>query len=168
MQFVFDVGVLANLKDVKYDARMGSKTSPILFGVKVINNELKIPISFILYAFLVKSIHIIIALFIFLTGYTSFFIYFLPIPGILFFIFSIVIFYTLWMVLSTSLLNRDKMLIYIGLNELITYLLIPVIIMAYLVENTNIFVPILFIVGPIIWLILSLRVIFGKRMIPLE
>ncbi len=60
------------------------------------------------------------------------------------------------------------MLLYIGLNELLTYLLIPVVLMTYLVENTNIFVPILLIVGPIIWLILSLRIVFGKRMIPLE
>jgi len=168
MQFVFDVGVLANLKDVKYDARIGIKTTPIVFGVKVINDELIIPTSFILYAFFIKSIHIMIALFIFLTGYTSFFIYVLPIPGILFFIFSIAVFYTLWKVISTPLLHRDKMLIYIGLNELLSYLLIPVVLTTYLVENINIFVPILLIVGPILWLILSLRVVFGKGMIPLE
>jgi len=168
MQFVFDVGVLANLKDVKYDARIGIKTTPIVFGVKVINDELIIPTSFILYVFFIKSIQILIAIFIFLTGYTSFFIYALPIPGILFFIFSIAVFYTLWKVISTPLLNRDKMLIYIGLNELLSYLLIPVVLMTYLVENTNIFVPILLIVGPILWLMLSLRVVFGKGMIPLE
>lgn len=168
MQFVFDVGVLANLKDVKYDARMGVKTTPIVLGVKVINNELKIPTSFIVYAFFIKGIQIVIAMLIFLTGYASFFLYTLPIPGILFFILSITLIYTLRKVISTPLSNRDKMLLYVGLNEFLTYFLIPVVLMAYLVENTNILTPFLLTVGPTLWLAVSLRAIFGKRMMPLE
>jgi len=168
MQFVFDVGVFANLKDVKYDAKLGVRTTPIAFGVKVINNEFKIPTSFVVYAFFIKGIQIVAAMLIFLTGYSSFFLYTFPIPGTLFFILSITLIYTLWKVISTPLSNRDKMLLYVGLNELLTYLLIPVALMAYLVENTNIITPFLLTVAPTLWLVVSLRAIFGKKMMPLE
>ena len=168
LQFVFDVGVLASLKDVKYDAMMGVKTTPIVFGVKVITDELIIPTAFIVYAFFIKGAHIAIALSIFLTEYASFFAYSLPIPGILILSFSVIILYTLWKIMSTSLLHRDKMLIYIGLNELLTYFLIPTILMAYLSENINIFMPVLLLIGPTLWLAFSLRVIYGKKMVPLE
>jgi 4-hydroxybenzoate polyprenyltransferase len=159
--------VIVNLKDVKYDSKHGIKTTPILLGVTAIDDELRIPAVFTTYAFSTKGIQIGIALMPFLTGYVSMFLYGLPVPIICFSILSTLHIYTLWKILSTPLSDRDKMLRYAGILELLTYLLVPVVLMTYLVENINIFAPILLIVVPPLWIKFNLMFFFGKRM-PLE
>ena len=167
MMYVFNVGVLANLKDVKYDSKQGIKTTPMIFGVTAIDDELRIPALFTTYALSIMGIYIGIALLPFLTGYVSMFLYGFPVPAICFSILSILLIYTLWKILSTPLSDRDKMLRYAGIHELLTYFLVPVVLMSYLVENINIYAPILLIVVPPLWIAFTLRVVFGKK-VPLE
>jgi hypothetical protein len=167
MMNVFNVGVSANLKDVKYDSKQGIKTTPMILGVTAIDDELRIPALFTTYAFSIKGIHIGIALLPFLAGYVSMFLYGSPLPIICFAILSTLIIYTLWKILSTPLSERDTMIRYAGIHELLTYLLVPVVLMSYLVENINIFAPILLIVVPPLWIKFTLRVVFGKK-VPLE
>jgi 4-hydroxybenzoate polyprenyltransferase len=167
MKYVFGVGVSANLKDVKYDSKRGIKTTPILFGVTAIDDELRIPAVFTIYAFSIKGINIGIALLPFLTGYVSMFLYGLPVPIVCFSILSTLLIYTLWKMLSTPLSESDTLIRYAGIHVLITYLLGPVVLMSYLVENINIFAPILLIVVPPLWIKFTLRVVFGKK-VPLE
>lgn len=167
MKYVFNVGVSANLKDVKHDSKQGIKTTPMILGVTAIDNELRIPALFTTYAFSIKGIQIGIALLPFLTGYVSMFLYGLPIPVICFSILSTLIIYTLWKMLSTPLSERDTMIRYAGIHELLTYFFVPVVLMTYLVENINIFAPILLIVVPPLWVKFYVRAFFGKRM-PLE
>jgi 4-hydroxybenzoate polyprenyltransferase len=156
------VSVSVNLKDVKYDFKQGIKTTPMIFGVTVIDNELRIPAIFTIYAFSTKGIQIGIALMPFLTGYVSIFLYGFPIPVICFSILSTLIIYTLWKILSTPLSDRDKMIRYAGFHALLSYFLLPVVLMTYLVENINIFAPILLIVVPPLWIAFSLKAFFGK------
>ncbi|MBE9592316.1 MAG: hypothetical protein IMF19_02440, partial [Proteobacteria bacterium] len=129
--------------------------------------ELRIPAVFTTYAFSTKGIQIGIALMPFLTGSVSMFLYGLPVPVIGFSILSTLHIYTLWKILSTPLSERDKMIRYAGGHELLTYLLVPVVLMAYLVENINIFAPILLIFVPPLWIKFSLSAVFGKK-VPLE
>lgn len=58
MQWLFSVGVSANLKDVEFDVKQGVSTTPTLLGVKTIDKKLVIPIGFWVYAFGIKVIHI--------------------------------------------------------------------------------------------------------------
>ena len=167
MKYVFNVGVSANLKDVKYDSKRGIKTTPMILGVTVIDDELRIPAVFTIYAFSIKGILIGIALMPFLTGYVSMFLYSFPVPIVCFSILSTLLIYTLWKMLSTPLSERDTMILYAGIHELLTYFLVPVVLMSYLVENINIFAPILLIVVPPLWIAFTLRVVFGKK-VPLE
>jgi 4-hydroxybenzoate polyprenyltransferase len=167
MRHVFGVSVIADLKDVKYDSKQGIKTTPMILGVRVIDDELRIPVAFTIYAFSTKGIQIGIALLPFLTGYVSMFLYGLPIPIVCFSILSTLLIYTLWKMLSTPLSERDKMIRYAGIHELLTYLLVPVVLMTYLAENINIFAPILLIVVPPLWTKFYVMAFFGKRM-PLE
>ena len=60
MQWLFSVGISANLKDVEFDSKLGVKTTPIVLGVHVIGKRLMIPSLFSLYAFSLKFIHILI------------------------------------------------------------------------------------------------------------
>ena len=157
MMYVFNVGVSANLKDVKYDSKQGIKTTPMILGVTAIDDELRIPALFTTYAFSIKGIHIGIALLPFLTGYVSMFLYGLPVPVICFSILSTLLIYTLWKILSTPLSDRDNMLRYAGIHQLLTYSLVPVVLMTYLVENINIYAPILLIVVQPLWIKFYLR-----------
>jgi len=161
------VSVSVNVKDVKYDSKQGIKTTPILLGVRAIDDELRIPAVFTTYAFSIKGMNIGIALMPFLTGCVSIFLYGFPVPVICFSILSTLIIYTLWKLLYTPLSERDTMIRYAGIHELLTYLLVPVVLMSYLVENINIFAPILLIVVPPLWIKFYLRAFFGKK-VPFE
>ena len=168
MQWLFSVGISANLKDVEFDSKQGIRTTPILLGVKAIDNNLLIPATFKVYSFLIKIIHISVAFFSFVFGYTSIFVYELPIPGICFLLVSILLVYLTWKILSTPLSQRDKMLIYIGLQEGLALLLIPITLMSYLIENISIIPTVILIIIIILWPIFTFRMLFGKRLIPLE
>jgi hypothetical protein len=133
------------------------------FGVKMDENDFYIPKKFILYAFCIKLVYISIALIPFILGYVSFFVYGVPIPGILFALCSIGILYTTHMILSTSLSKRDKMISYAGAHELLSYFLMPILLMSFLIENFSMFVFLLFIFGPPIWIVFSLKVFFEKE-----
>ena len=167
MFYVFNVGVSANLKDVKYDSKQGIKTTPMILGVKAIDDELQIPARFTTYAFSIMVILIGIALMPFIAGYVSMFLYGFPVPIICFSILSAQLIYTQMKILSTPLSDRDKMIRYAGIQGLLTYFLLPVVLMSYLTENINIFAPILLIVIPPLWIKFTLIVVFGKK-VPLE
>lgn len=168
MQWLFSVGVSANLKDVEFDSKLGIRTTPTVFGVHVSDKKLVIPPSFGLYAFVIKFVHVFIASLPFFLGYTSIFIYDFPIPGVCFIIISIILFYLTFKILSTPMKERDKMLIYVGLQEGLALLLIPIALMSFLIEkispSATFLLILLLIFLPLFWF----RLLFGKRMIPLE
>jgi hypothetical protein len=131
-----------------------------LFGALTVSDVLSPLVIFIV-------LFVRIALMPFLTGEVSMFLYDFPIPIICFSILSTLIIYTQWKMLSTPLSERAKMIRYAGMLEILTYFLLPVVLMSYLTENINIFAPILLIVVPPLWVKFYVKVFFGKRM-PLE
>ena len=168
MQWLFSVGVSANLKDVEYDSKLGIKTTPMIFGVKALKNKLIVPISFKIYAVGIKIIHILIALLPFYFGYTSIFVYNNPIPLFFFFVISLILFYFTIKIIINPKQEREKMLIYAGLQEGFTLLLIPISLISIIIDKFGgiqaILLFLLFIFWPLFWL----RILFGKKMIPLE
>jgi len=168
LQWLFSVGISANLKDVKFDSKQNIKTTPIIFGVKVVDNKLKIPSIFKIYAFSIKIIHILILTLLYIYEYTHLYIYKLPIVGILFIIISIILLILTEKILTTQLIKRDKILIYIGLQEGLALLLLPITLMQYLIENINLIPTMIIILLLILWPIFCFRTLFGKKMIPLE
>ena len=167
-QWLFSVGISANLKDVEFDSKIDIKTTPIRFDVKVIDNNLHIPVPFYLYAFGIKIIHILVTSLILLFGYSTVFINGLPIIAISFFIISFILIYLIWKILSTDLKNRDKMLIYAGLQEGLTLILLPITLLNYLIEKISLLPTLFLLILFILWPILCFRLLFGKKMIPLE
>ena len=168
MQWLFSVGISANLKDVEYDSKLGIKTTPIIFGVKAADNKLEKPLLFRGYAYSIKITHIMIASLPFLLGYTSIVVFNLPIPFMLFLILLIVLLYTTFGILSAPLAKRETMLRYGGVHEGFALLLIPIVLMSYLIENIDVLPTLLLITLMIVWPLFSLRLLFGKKMIPLE
>jgi 4-hydroxybenzoate polyprenyltransferase len=168
MQWLFSVGISANLKDVEYDSRLGITTTPITFGVRSVDNQLKKTLLFNGYAYGIKITHIMIASLPFFLGYTSIFVFNLPIPLLSFLIVSIVLLYTTTKILSAPLRERETMLRYEGAQEGLALLLIPIVLMSYLIKNIDILPTLLLILLMIAWPLFILRMLFGKKMIPLE
>ena len=168
MQWLFSVGISANLKDVEYDSKLGIKTTPMVFGVKVVNKKFLMPFSFKCYAVGVKLLHILILSLPFFLGYTSIFIYDFPIPAVCFLILAGILLFMTLQIISTSPSNRDKMLRYEGVQEGLALLLIPIALMSYLVEKFSLLPTIVLIFLLILWPLFWLRSLFGRKMIPLE
>jgi 4-hydroxybenzoate polyprenyltransferase len=168
MQWLFSVGISANLKDVEYDNKLGIKTTPMIFGVKSIKNDLIIPISFKIYAIGIKILHILIAVLPFYLGYTSIFAYNIPIPLFLFIIVSIILLYFTIKIIINPKKERDKMLIYAGLQEGFTLLLLPIFLLSILIDKFGGIQTLLLILIFIFWPLFWFRILFGKKMIPLE
>ncbi|MBE3137399.1 MAG: UbiA prenyltransferase family protein [Thermoplasmata archaeon] len=168
MQWVFSVGVSANLKDVEFDTKLGIRTTPVLFGVHAIGNQLKKPVRFIMYTYAIKGIHLLVAMLPFILGYTSILLNGYPIPLIGFFILACILLFTTRGILTTSLEERNLMLRYEGVHEGLALLLIPLVLLSYLVEHVGVLPTFCFMLFLIFWPLLSLRLLFGKTLIPLE
>jgi hypothetical protein len=72
------------------------------------------------------------------------------------------------MILSTPISKRDSMLIYIGLQEGLALLLIPIGLLSILIDSFTLLPTFLFILLLIFWPLFWFRFLYGKKMIPLE
>jgi 4-hydroxybenzoate polyprenyltransferase len=167
-QWVFSVGVSANLKDVEFDTKLGIRTTPVIFGVKVVENMLKKPLIFTTYAYGIKMVHLFVTFLPLLFGYTLFIISGFPIPLVLFLLIGIIIIFTTYGILTTTLEKRDLMLRYEGVQEGFSLLLIPCVLLSYLVEHLGVLVTAFIFFLMILWPLFILRVLYGKTLIPLE
>jgi 4-hydroxybenzoate polyprenyltransferase len=168
MQWLFSVGISANLKDVEYDSKLGIKTTPMKFGVKASKNEIIIPLSFKIYAIGIKLFHIFIASLPFIFGYTSIIVYNFPLPLFFFMLISLLLVYLTIKILTLQIKEREKMLVYAGLQEGFTLLLLPIFLFSILIEKFGGFQAFLLILLFIFWPLFWFRILYGKKMIPLE
>ncbi len=168
LQWIFSVGVSANLKDVEFDTKLGIKTTPVLFGVHAVETKLIKPVSFVLYTYGIQLIHLCIVILPFILGYTSYILFGYPIPlgGVL--ILAIILFIITRGILNAPLDRRDQMLRYEGIREGLALLLIPVVLLSYLLEHFGLLLPFLLLLVMILWPLLCLRGLYGKTLIPLE
>jgi 4-hydroxybenzoate polyprenyltransferase len=168
LQWVFSVGVSANLKDVEFDTKLGVRTTPVVFGVHVLGNQLKKPLRFIVYTYAIKGAHLLVALLPFILGYTSILLNGYPIPLLGFVVIAFLLLFTTRGILTASLKERDLMLRYEGAHEGLALLLIPFILMSYLVKHIGVLSTFLLVALLILWPLLCLRFLFGKTLLPLE
>jgi 4-hydroxybenzoate polyprenyltransferase len=117
LQWVFSVGVSANLKDVEFDTKLDIRTTPVILGVHVQGNQLKKPLRFIVYTYIIKGIHLLVALLPFLLGYTSILLNGYPIPILGFFVIAVLLLFTTRGTLTAPLKERNLMLRYEGAHE---------------------------------------------------
>ncbi|MFH1014128.1 MAG: UbiA family prenyltransferase [Thermoplasmatota archaeon] len=168
LQWVFSVGVSANLKDVEFDTKLGIRTTPVLFGVHAIGNQLKKPVRFIMYTYAIKGIHLLVVMLPFILGYTAILLNGYPIPLLGFFVIAFILLFTTRGILTTSLKERNVMLRYEGVHEGFALLLIPMVLLSYLVEHVGALLTFCLMLFLICWPLLCLRFLFGKTLIPLE
>jgi len=168
LQWIFSVGISANLKDVEFDTKLGIRTTPVLFGVRAVGKQLKKPVLFLLYTYGIKLVHLIVVILPFFFGYSSPLLDGYPIPLLGFLILACILLFTTRGILTTPLDKRDQMLRYEGAHEGLALLLIPFVILSYLVEHLGTLLPFVLLVVLILWPLLCLRFLYGKKLIPLE
>jgi 4-hydroxybenzoate polyprenyltransferase len=167
-QWVFSVGISANLKDVEFDTKLGIRTTPVILGVSVVDGQLKKPMGFIVYTYTIKLLHLLVAMVPFFLGFTSILLYSYPIPLLGFFLIAVALLLTTRGILRAPLQKRDLMLRYEGAHEGLALLLIPFVLFSFLVDHFGILPPFLLLIALILWPLLCLRFLFGKTLIPLE
>ncbi|HHF56046.1 MAG TPA: hypothetical protein ENL42_03925 [Thermoplasmatales archaeon] len=157
LKYVFNVGISANLKDIKYDLMQGVVTTPAIFGVKVDEN-IYIPLSFIYYAYGIKLLFILISFLIFL---------YIParISILLAISISVALIYTIYKIFQ-NIDNRAQMLFYAEIHEIFTYMMIAAIFYDYIAIHTNAFLAFALLIIPPIWIVACLKIFFGGK--PLE
>ena len=168
LQWLFSVGIAANLKDVEFDTKQGIITTPVWFGTHIAKTLLIIPTKFKLYAYCVKIIHIVIGLLILefgkrfstLNNYVD--------VRLIFLLISFVVLYCSYKIFSTPIAKRDTMLIFIGIQEGLSFLLLPISLLSSLLIQTSLLFTSLLILIMISWPLFCFRILFGKHMIPLE
>jgi 4-hydroxybenzoate polyprenyltransferase len=168
LQWVFSVGVSANLKDVEFDTKLGIRTTPVVLGVQVQGDQLKKPLRFIVYTYIIKGAHLLVAFLPFFLGSTSFLLNGYPIPLFGFFLIAFLLLFTTRGILTASLKERDLMLRYEGVHEGLSLLLVPFVLLSHLVKHIGVLPTFLLMVLLVLWPLLCLRFLFGKTLIPLE
>jgi len=168
LQWLFSVGVSANLKDVEFDTKQGIKTTPVLFGSHIEKKSLVLPLKFKAYAYTIKITHIFIAFLIFTFSYSTLESISIQILGIIFSIISLILIYLTYKILTTTLKKREIMLKYIGVQEGLSFLILPISMIGLLREIISLPISILLVTVMIVWPLFWFRCLYGKTMIPLE
>jgi 4-hydroxybenzoate polyprenyltransferase len=168
LQWLFSVGISANLKDVEFDTKLGIKTTPVWFGVHISGKSLVVSFKFKVYSYSIKIIHILIAFFIFTLYCRSSYVFNISIAIMIFIIISLILIYLTHKILTTTLKKRDTMLKYMGLQEGLSFLLLPVSMLSLLIEIISFPITTILLIVMILWPLIWFRILYGKSMIPLE
>jgi 4-hydroxybenzoate polyprenyltransferase len=157
LKYAFNVGISANLKDLKYDLLQEVKTTPAVFGAKA-DNGIYVPKSFILYGYSLKIVFIIIVFFV---------LYYFPayISLLLVSVTSLFLIYTAYKVFE-NIEKRGEMLFYAEIHEILTYVMIASVLYDYVAIHYNVFLAFSLVIIPPLWIVFCLKIFFGGR--PLE
>ncbi len=123
--------VAGGMKDIENDYEKDAKTGAIKLGVRVINNKLKISLSFKLLAYLIQLTNIILILLPFIIlplfiNQSSNLKYF---QWIILSIIAIMMFILSYKLLSMKKFDRKKARGYIGCHYMINFALVPILLM---------------------------------------
>ena len=148
--------IIAGLKDLSQDRLGNGTTTPLRMGVGLKKNTLLIPNKFQFNIYTLKIIHFFIVFipFIFLwlrfNFYQLFFI--LLLLGINFII--------VFLIFNSPKYNRNTLLRLIGLHEILSYSIVPILLISIIGFQTLIFL----IISPIIWLALFMKFLYGEML----
>jgi len=168
LQWVFSVGIAANLKDVEEDTKQGVFTSPTVLGVNFASDRVVLPYGFQLYAWLISVSYILMLGNVFYEGLLNGFIGGVPVAWIGFVIIMVGLFWTTWKILQGPSPSRDAFLRYAGLHEGLALLLVPMTLLTLLLSAIGVTMTVLVFVVIAAWPLAWFRFLYGPRLIPLE
>jgi 4-hydroxybenzoate polyprenyltransferase len=159
IQLTYQTGITGGMKDIPHDHLAGAKTSPVYLGCRVMGKKLIITRGFRTYVMGLKVIHTIAIILPFWLGFIE--LYDPPILQV-----AVIFFLTLLMwaatikTLSFKEFRRLKLMKILGAHEIVTYPIVPILIMG----EIGIYYALFLLFFPIIWLACFLYIIYGKFM----
>lgn len=168
VQWVFSVGVAANLKDIEEDTKQGVFTSPTVLGVKFSNGRVEIPLDFILYALFVSGAYILLLGNIFVMGLLSGYVGAYPVALIGFLVLTAGLLVTTWGILRGPSPSRETFLRFAGLHEGLALLLVPMTLLTLLLSTVGVTMTLLIFFVIAAWPLCWFRLLYGRHLIPLE
>jgi 4-hydroxybenzoate polyprenyltransferase len=149
--------ILAGLKDLTHDSLGLGTTTPLRMGVVVRNKKLMVPKKFQISIYCLKIIHMT---FVFIPFYFSWLNpKLIQISIILFFL--ILNFLLVFKIFNSPIISRDNLLRFIGLHEILSYSIVPIMLFGII----NIQIIIFLLIFPTIWLAVFLKIIY-RRLVP--
>lgn len=146
--------ILAGLKDISQDKLGFGTTTPIRMGVLYKKKKLVVPFKFQASIYCLKFVHLLLVFIPFLVlGLVAGHMQILIIFFILVFNFFLV-----FRIFNSIKFSRSNLLRTIGLHEILSYSLVPLMLFGMLGFEGVIFL----IIFPIIWLALFMRIIYGR------
>jgi 4-hydroxybenzoate polyprenyltransferase len=151
---LFIQNILAGLKDISQDKFGSGTTTPIRLGVTIYRKRLDIPFKFQGFIYSFKFLHLFLV-------FIPFLLYWLALGfGQLLFIllFIVLIFYLVHSIFNAKRFQRNLLLRKIGLHEILSYSIVPVMFFGIIGLIEVIFLIIL----PIVWLAVFMKFIYGR------
>jgi 4-hydroxybenzoate polyprenyltransferase len=159
IQLAFQTGVTGGMKDIPTDSLAGTKTTPVYLGCRVIGNELIVTKNFKRYVGGTKALHTIVVLLPFFIA-----LFELPDAVILQLVILLLLLYLMWVsslkAINLRKFNRLKLMRLLGMQEVVTYPIVSVLIVGVIGAKSALFL----IFFPILWLGFFLYLIYGKLM----
>ncbi len=168
LQWVFSVGITANLKDVEEDAKSKVYTSPTVFGVTATNGKTTIPWVFRVYAAGISVAFLVVLGLPFALGLVASSIDGLPIPLVCYIIISMLLLVTTALLLRGPSPSRNTFLRITGVHEGLSLLLVPLVLSVMLLSAIGPGGLLLILGAIIVWPLCWFRLLYGKTLIPLE
>ncbi|WP_455392222.1 UbiA family prenyltransferase [[Eubacterium] cellulosolvens] len=146
--------ILAGLKDLPQDSRGKGTTTPLRMGVKYKSKKLVVPVRFQLYIYGLKLVHLCLVLTPFILFWLIENVVQLSIILCLIIIDFLLVFY----IFNSQRFKRENLLRAIGLHELLSYSIVPVMLVGIIDVPSAVFLIVL----PFIWLALFLKILYGR------
>jgi 4-hydroxybenzoate polyprenyltransferase len=146
--------ILAGLKDLIQDQKAYGTTTPLRMGVRLKKKSLIIPSGFQVNIYGFKFVHLILVFIPFMFHWLSANIVQLFIIILLLNANFIIV---IW-IFNSNKFNRNNLMRAIGLHEILSYSIVPVMYFGIIDVMSVIFL----IIFPIIWLIIFLKIIYGR------
>jgi len=157
LKYAFNVGVSANLKDLKYDSMQGIVTTPSIFRAYA-DDMIHIPVSFIRYGYALKLLFSLIAL-------TALYFYPMYISPFLVLASIAAMLYTMTKIFE-NVNNRSSLLFYAEIHEILTYMVIASIPYDYIAIHSHVLLAFAVLVLPPLWILAVIKIMLGGK--PLE
>ncbi len=159
IQLAFQTGITGGMKDIPHDFLAGANTSPVYLGCRVIGKKLIVTDGFRMYVLGMKAAHTFAIIIIFWLDLIEL----SDVPFIQIFILTLLIL-SMWATtikaLSIKTFDRKRLMQLLGVQEIVTYPIVPILIMGMI----GIWYAAFLLLFPIIWLALFLFIIYGKFM----
>jgi 4-hydroxybenzoate polyprenyltransferase len=159
IQLAFQTGVTGGMKDIPHDHVAGAKTSPVYLGCRVVGKRLIVTREYRLYVIIIKIIHTGAILLPLLYGTFEVFN-----PFLLQLMILLILITLMWITtikaLNFRVFHRQKLMRILGMHEIVTYPMVPILIMGIVSIESALFL----LFFPILWLACFLFIIYGKFM----